>query len=408
MMKLKQKSKIGLLLILFCCPVFFASAQKVFKYQAPVITMDSTGFYKISLQPGFVAKGRGDLFDLRLVDSSGNFVPYVAARNLPRFQKAQFVSLPHIDLKAATDTGTTFIVENNTKTALSTIWVRLKNTAVKRTVNLSGSDDLKKWFAIEEEIPLENDISNNDDNYLQSLTFPASNYRYLKLLVNDKNKTRLKFLEAGVYTEISPSDLFFPIPKQAVAKKDSNNITYVTIRLNDAYLVNKIHLDISAPKYYKREVSVFDADGNGIVDGFEINSTRPADIFLSAKTTTLKLQITNRDNLPLKISDVKLYQDDEFIIGYLEAGMKYHLVTGNDSASAPDYDLKDFTDSIRSNIPTITHGPVIKNAPADSPVKTEKTDHAAIIWISIFAALLLLSLLTWKMLAEVTTKTRQK
>jgi hypothetical protein len=44
-----------------------------------------------------------------------------------------------------------------------------------------GSDDLQQWFAIQEDIPLQEAVQNSEGTYMQLLSFPASSYRYLKI-----------------------------------------------------------------------------------------------------------------------------------------------------------------------------------------------------------------------------------
>ena len=403
---IRKKSKTSVLILAFLGAMFSASAQKNFKYAAPIQKIDSTGFYKIGLSPTFVAKSTATLSDVRLTDAKGNYVPYINAENLPKTDHEQFVVFPEVQAKLKTDTGTTFIVESKEKLPVNRLWLKLKNTAVERTVNLSGSDDLEKWFAIDENVPLQKAVLNSDGTYLQSLSFPASNYRYLKLLVNDKNKAPIKFLEAGIYTEQSVADVYFPIPGAKITRADSNKTSYITIALNDNYLVNQISLDISAPKYYKRNISVYQADKQ-LVTSAELNSNKPVAIFLSAKTNKLELQIENGDNLPLTIGDIKIAQADQFIVSYLQAGQTYQLLTGDAKATAPDYDLKFFTDSIHTRIPGIVHGLVVNNTAFSTPPVVAKHDYSALLWIAIGAALLLLLLLTFKMLKEVNGKVAQ-
>lgn len=402
-MRLRKKSKTCVLILTFLGAMFSASAQKNFKYAAPIQKIDSTGFYKIGLSPTFVAKSTATLSDVRLTDSKGNYVPYINAENLPKTDHEQFVVFPEVQAKLKTDTGTTFIVESKEKLPVNRLWLKLKNTAVERTVNLSGSDDLGKWFAIDENVPLQKAVLNSDGTYLQSLSFPASNYRYLKLLVNDKNKAPIKFLEAGIYTEQSVADVYFPIPGAKITRADSNKASYITIALNDNYLVNQISLEIAAPKYYKRNISVYQADKQ-LVTSAELNSNKPAIIFLSAKTNKLELQIENGDNLPLIIGDIKIAQADQFVVSYLQAGQTYQLLTGDAKVTTPDYDLKFFTDSIHDRIPGIVHGLVVNNTAFYTPLVVAKHDYSALLWIAIGAALLLLLLLTFKMLKEVNGK----
>jgi len=405
-MRKKQKSKTGLYLLLFFGSIFSASAQKTFKYEAAIRKVDSTGFYKIGLAPEFVAKSNPGLSDIRLIDASGHFVPYITANNLPQPSQEKFVIFPEVSIKLKTDTGTTFVIENTENVPVNRLWLKLKNTAVTRTVNLSGSDDLNRWFAIKEDIPLEEAELNSDGTYLQSLSFPASNYHYLKLLVNDKNKVPVKFLQAGIYTGQSLAITYLPIPGATFVQKDSNKITYLTIRLNDRYLVNEIALTITAPKYFKRDVTVYKIDGQSreLVSDAELNSNQKNTLFINTKANALQLQINNGDNLPLSIKNVSLLQEDQFIVSYMEAGKTYKLLTGDNKVSAPDYDLKFFTDSIHGRLPEIGHEPVVKNSLYNiEPVKVKK-EYTAVIWAAIVVALLLLGFLTVKMIGEVGKK----
>jgi hypothetical protein len=408
-MRRSQKIKAGLLLAGLFCVLFSASAQNTFKYAAAISKIDSAGFYKISLQPAFIAKSNTALSDIRLIDQKGHFVPYITADNLPQPANEKFVVFPRVTATSKTDTGTSYIIENIENLPVNMLWVKLRNTAVKRTVNISGSDDLKRWFAIEEEVPLQQAGLNSDGAYLQSLSFPASDYRYLKLLVNDKNKTPLKFLEAGIYTEQSVAKSYFPIPPFKVIRKDSDKVTYFDIKLNDNYLVNKIDLDITAPKYYKRDISIYQINKQhrSLVSNAGLFSGKSNSLLFAAKGSELELQIDNGDNLPLTIKNLNVFQADQFIVSYLDAGQSYQLLTGDTKAEAPDYDLKFFTDSIHQRIPEINHATVVKNTAYQIHTTIIKKDNNLIIWVSIIAALLLLSLLTWKMVTEVNNKTGQ-
>jgi hypothetical protein len=386
MMRLSQKIKKGLLLIVFCLTIFSVSAQRTFKYEGFLNRIDSTGFYKVTLWPEIVSKSKDDLSDIRLMDPKGNYIPYITQGNMPKVEKQKFIVFPRVAVTVNKDTGTSFIAENIEKQPVSSLWVKLQNTAVTRLVNLSGSDDLKNWYAIEEDIPLQDAVSNGDGTYLQSLSFPTSNYHYLKLLVNDKNKAPVKFLEAGEYVTKASSPFYFPV-------------------FFKPYIVNRIKLSIAGTKYYKRNVSIYQIDrlGHHLICSAELNSNNKGDFFISVKANKLELQIDNGDNMPLTIDDVKVYQAEQYIVSYLEKGKLYKLFTGDVNAAAPDYDLKFFIDSIR-NIQGIAVGPLMKNATYNIQPNRFKREYPAIIWAAIIVVLALLSLLTWKMIGEVNNK----
>ncbi|MCS3736572.1 DUF3999 domain-containing protein [Mucilaginibacter dorajii] len=400
-----RKDRIALT-ALFCGLMLSASAQKTFKYGANLQKVDSTGFYRINLQPAFIAKAKGDMADIRIADAMGNFVPYIQAGSLPQKDQKSFVVFNTIDARLATDTGTTYIVENKTGLPLDRLWIKLQNTAVQRKVNLMGSDDLKQWFAIQENIPLQEAVQNSEGTYMQSLSFPASSYRYLKLLVDDKNKTPIKFLQAGVYTEYAATLAYTPIPGLRFTRADSNKTTFITIKLNDNYQVNKLHLNITAPKYFKRNVTIYQVI-NGYKEAIleaELNSIKNNDLLFAAKTTELQLQIGNGDNQPLVINGINVYQSNEYIISYLDGKQNYHLLAGDSTAQAPEYDLKFFADSIKANIPAINHQAIVKNIVASAEKPKAAKDYTALIWLAIIAAVGMLLLLTLKMVKEVGKK----
>ncbi|WP_439695149.1 hypothetical protein ACFGVS_18925 [Mucilaginibacter sp. AW1-7] len=407
MMKLLKTRKTNIALTAFLCGLMFtASAQKSFKYGAALQQVDSTGFYRISLKPGFVAKAGNDMADIRIADAKGNFVSYIQAGSLPQKNQQSFVVFNRVDTRLPADTGTTYVVENKTGLALDRLWIKLQNTAVQRKVNLMGSDDLQQWFAIQENIPLQEAVQNSEGSYLQLLSFPASSYRYLKMLVNDKNKTPIKFLQAGIYTEYAKTLAYTPIPSLRFTHADSNKTTFISIKLNDNYQVNKLHLNISAPKYFKRNITVYQIIGGykEVIAEAELNSTKNNDLLFSAKASQLLLQIANGDNQPLTITGIDAYQTDQYLVSYLDGKQSYRLLVGDSTAQAPEYDLKFFADSIKDNIPTISHGAVVKNNTVlQAQVKAGK-DYTVLIWVAIIIALGLLLLLTLKMTKEVGKK----
>lgn len=411
MMKLLKGRKTNIALTVFLCGLMVtASAQKSFKYKAALQQVDSTGFYRINLKPGFVAKAKGDMADIRIADAKGNFVPYIQAGSLPQKNQQSFVVFNKINARLPTDTGTTYIVENKTGLALDRLWIKLQNTAVSRKVNLVGSDDLQQWFAIQEDIPLQEAVQNSAGAYMQSLSFPASSYRYLKMLVNDKNKTPIKFLQAGIYTEYAKTLAYTPIPSLQFTQADSNKTTFINIKLNDNYQVNRLHLNISAPKYYRRNITVYQIAGNykEAVAEAELNSTKNTDLLFSAKAGQLLLQIANGDNQPLTITGINAYQTDQYLVSYLDGKQHFRLLVGDSTAQAPEYDLKFFADSIKDNIPTISHDAVVKNNVALPAQAKAGKDYTVLIWVAIVVALALLLLLTLKMTKEVGKKVGDK
>jgi len=402
-MRRSQKIKITVLLLALLFSVGSASAQK---YRAAIKKIDSPGFYRISLQPEFVAKSEADLFDVRLQNAKGQEIPYVNSADVPVKSGQRFLRFPVIEKAAQTDSETSLVVENKAQQPLRRIWITLKNTNASFTISIAGSDNRHDWFAVTDAMSPEQPTTGDNGESQIDFDFPASNYHYFKILAKERHKTPINLLAAGIYTSPSLVNTYRQISLVKVSQRDSEKTSYVSILLNDNYQVNKIHLDIGGPRYFRRPVSVYADTGKQpvLISQNELNSSAPADFYLSAKTRRILLEIGNADNLPLIVKEAQAFQADEYIISYLEKG-QYYLLTGSPASEAPSYDLKFFSDSLHYFIPEISHGPVIKNPSYHDQPKTAKHDYTYLIWVAIIAALLLLSLLTWKMVTEVNNKT---
>jgi len=165
--------------------------QPDFKYRAALPKVSSAGYYRINLQPALTAKAREDLADIRITDAGNNTIPYLKTGDLPPSDRSIFTAFAEVKTSDKTDTSTVYVVRNATGVAVHELWLRLKNTAVSRHITITGSDDLQKWFAISENIEMGTATTNDDKGYYQqSITFPASSYSYLKLVLITNTKAR--------------------------------------------------------------------------------------------------------------------------------------------------------------------------------------------------------------------------
>lgn len=404
MMRKNQKVKIICLIttlfILKCIPIW---AQGSFKYKADIQKIDTNGIYKIELKHDLVAKSKDDLSDVRLLDNKGKFVAYALSTNLSVDNLERFVQFPEVIGSDGTDTAVVYIADNKNRLNISQLWLRLKNTSVNRSVNLSGSDDLKKWFAIKEDITLEGAGSGNDPEYEQLLNFPSSNFRYFKIQVNGKHKVSVKIVGSGIYIRTLNGPEFTTLPPVKFSSKDSNKVSHVFIHFDEPYRVNKIHLILSSPKYYNRRISVYNIRNKAAewLGDSTISSPGSQDIVLSAKTAQIRVDISNGDDNPLDIKDIVAYQQKQYLITYLESGKDYYILEGDLSAPEVSYDLSFLKYKPYNQLPVISHFAVYKNPSFRVVHRANKPDHTLLIWVAIVIVLILLSFLTWKMVGEI-------
>ncbi len=401
-MKSKHRIKYFLALLILLSGIAKSTlAQHTFKYKADIETPKLSGFYKISLQPNLLAQCKADLADLRIIDQQESFVPYVKLESLPSI-KENFINFPILQNTQDKDSITTLVVENAKPLLIRSLWLRLKNTAVSRSADLQGSDDNLNWFAIKEDIFLQQSVDHATNNYFQSLTFPASNYRYFKLIIHNKKKGPVQILQAGIYSNTRSAQTFIPLPVRVLQKDSSDRITYINLTFSRKYQVNKISFRVNRPKHFQRNVQVYSLSGKGktLLTEASLSSGSQQQLVFSSKSPQLQIQIINGDNQPLQIDNLQAWQLNQFLIAYLESGKTYQLLFGDKQATEPDYDLKFFTDSALNYVSEIKHTALESNSLFKAPEIKKERDYTVVLWVIILAALALLIFLSWKMMAE--------
>lgn len=401
MKNLRTASKSLAIVALLTIAATASRAQSGFRYSAAIGKVDSDGFYVIPLNPNLIAKSKADLGDLRIVDLKGKFVRYITASWTPPGAEFDFVDFPIVSRTA--DSVTSVVVKTNRQ--VNSLWLKLKNTTVDRSINLAGSEDQKTWFAIAENIPMQHASAKGQTDYLQSLDFPPSSYKYLKVSISNKNKNPVDITHVGIFTGevLAMNDV--PVPSPKIEQKDSGQTSRVTLRFADAYRVAKLRLSIAGAQFFKRDVSIYEVV-NGtqrLIDNVELNSAKSSSMLLSAKAQTLVLEINNNDNPPLQITRADAFQTEEYITAYLEKGKFYSLITGNDTARMPVYDLKFFADSLNNYRGKLGYGP-LKAVAVNKKVIKEGNKNPWLLWGAIAAALLVLAFLTVKMTSEINNR----
>ena len=379
-----------------------AYAQQSFRYKADLQEIKQAGFYQLTLSPEVIAKCQENLADIRIIDRDKRYVPYVKRESLPLVRES-FISFPILENDSQGDSISNLVIDNSKTELIRSLWLRLKNSAVSRTADLLGSDDKQRWFAIKEDIRLQPSSGNDGNSYFQSLSFPASNYRYFKLNIHNKKKAPLQILQAGIYASAESGQSFQPLPSPRISRKDSSdNSTYLDLRFTQPYQVNKISFRVAQPRYFQRNVQVYSIKGQqkSLLTQFSISSDRGQNLVFTSRSQHLQIQLANGDNPPLQIDSVQAWQLNQFLITYLEAGKSFQLLFGDKQAREPDYDLKFFTDSAVKQVSEIKHLGILSNGLYKTKPEPKKENNTLFIWISIAAALVLLVFMSWRMLGE--------
>jgi hypothetical protein len=393
-----MKLTFSLCLACFC---IFSNAQH-FKYKAQLPFIDTSSFYKIQIPPVIAGKSQPALDDVRIVDKKNKENPYVVKTSSAVFTEKDFEELKIISKSKGADNQTHIVIENANKKRLHDLLLFIKNTQVQQAVIVSGGEDTATWYIIKEDLLFERFANNNSSaSFVQSISLPSVDYRYLKITIAGKGVLPVNITRAGISSEKSFSGKFVQLPTPIITTIDSSNKrSYIHLKFDETYQVDKLELEIGAPKFYNRQLDIYsDRKLTFPPHQFTAASNIPASFPLQIKAKELLLVIENNDNPPLQVTAVKAWQLDKYLLTYLSKGESYTLLFSDSTALAPAYDLRFFMDSIPAILPVIVPAKA-ETIAAVFVKKQEEPGKPVFLWIVIFAVLCLLLFACYKLVRQ--------
>lgn len=373
-----------------------------FAWKSTLDTVPQSGFYSIPLSIDWLVHLKPDLSDIRIKDEKDKAVPFLLKSYVSE-KKSAFINYPI--LTNTTDSiATTLELDASQQQGTDHICLLIGNHAVERFAFLSGSNDKKHWFIIDEKLQLTNSPGFADDRFIQQLSFPFIRYHYLKLVINNKGTDPLLLLKAGIYndTTLNESPLLYFEPGTVFQQQDSiDGRSYISVHNPKAYPVEMISMKISGSKFYKRALSVFKIGNEKtkeLIASTDVHSGVDPSIWLGGgKTQNFLIVIENGDNPALKVNTVTTQCRKQELVAYLEKAKQYSLVGGNDSVGSPNYDLSFFRDSIPSQLTTLEHGKIIANNQQAVAATSNKNWW---IWPAVILMVIVLALLTYRLMND--------
>lgn len=395
------------------------SQGQPFRCRADVEPVAQSGFCRIALSPQVLGHLNERLSDIRLYDDHRQEVPYLLQREKPVQYNTLFREYEVVSKVMTPKVGTSLVLRNAAKNRINNISLVIKNANVRKKARLSGSNDAKTWFVIEEEYRLGAIDNDAETTEAKLLNFPLSDYEYYLLDINDSLSAPLNILRVGYYDVYAENGKYSEIPGLTFTRRDSTarRQSYVCLSLKDTVRMDKLTVQVSAPVLYRRTANlcqmVVHKGKRGRrsweyqpVSSIELSSSGENTVYLNGlQAKELYLIIENEDNPPLTISGLKAYQLATCLIAELQQGKSYHLEFANraadrPSADAPSYDLRYFQDKIPANLATVRIREVTATVSADSSSPTLFTNRK-VIWLALGLVLAGLSYLSYRMLKEV-------
>ena len=192
-----RKIRMSKYLLMACMLCLFSNAQgQSFKVSAAIEKVPATGFYQIAVTPELSAYARADNADIRITAPDGSYVPYITRTNTLQGGIVEQTGPLNVLTNEIDNKNTIVILKQDSATWTHGITLMMASTSVERYAQISGSDDNKHWYIIDDHIMLQRSDDYSKGNYSQSILFPRNRYKYYKLKINNAHTDPLNITGA--------------------------------------------------------------------------------------------------------------------------------------------------------------------------------------------------------------------
>ena len=299
----------------------------------------------------------------RIFDTNKKEVPYVVSNY--NGESERYTSFKIISKKSIKDSITSIVIQNETGKKINQINLNIGNAALTKQYNVSGSYNEEEWFGLVANATLKDLVANKGTSLEKTIYFPINDYPFLRIEFNDKQSLPINIQAIGVYeNQFFPEE---PIVVNAFTYKISEDkerkVTQVVFSAEKSYQIDAISFEI-ATELYAREAIITRKEKiknkktttirDQLLSSFLLNSKMNSKIIVSnLNEKEFTIEIENKDNQPLEITNIQLFQNPITIISRLKPNERYEVVIDS-TYSKPTYDLINFMESFPVGIPKAT------------------------------------------------------
>jgi hypothetical protein len=395
-------------IVLFVGIFSISHAQKDFNFRRKLNTIDSAGWYSITLTPPFFKTSNQSFSDLRIyqfTEKDTLEAPYVLTIHERQVTEGT-LELPAINQsKKGNKQYLTFELKKDQY--VNYLNLEFENENYDGSATLEGSTDQKEWFEIEKQRVIS--IQNTEMSYTSaSLYFAKTNYRYLRVqlevdkpLIFSKATFKNQVIDPGLLTKLSTNF------NQTLDKSIKQSI--VNINLTELHPIVQLNVETEeANDYYRsfRLERLMDSTQSpkgweyfyeSIAEGYLTSIEKNEFHFNYSFAKKLRLVIFNADNASIKIKALTLYSPKVELIARLKPSNNTFLYYGNKTIGEPSYDLVAFKEKIPNTAPAISLLDEEKLNKEKEPVSA-LIENKIWLWVVMGAIMGLLGFFTLKMM----------
>ncbi len=376
-----------------------------YRYVAPIEGI-SPGYVSFNIPADVYDKASPNLSDLRVLTGNNIEVPYVIWSN-SRTSERKKIDTQILNMSYIPQSYTTFTLDiGNTGIRTNSISITTTSIDFVRRITIEGSPDNRK-FAVLKKDDYIFDLTSDHNIRNLSVSYPTTDYRYLKVTLWDDGEGPLAEVGGDIYLveEIKGESVALPAVMKITQKEKPQPATEIIVDLSYKNVPSSSMEFSVSDSNFKRNITVLSANVDNPADYTEIVATSLYLIktprFERTNTTVnypetqaryLKVVIQNENDSPLTISGITVSGVPRKITFLALPDAKYVLYFGNSRAAQPSYDIAEIFNYIdRNSFIPVSLGPIIENPgyrPGSDLPLTER--YPWILWAAIALMILVL------------------
>ncbi|MBN2223629.1 MAG: DUF3999 family protein [Deltaproteobacteria bacterium] len=396
--------------------------SSVYRYLAH-IEVTAPGYVFFNILPDVYDKAKPNLSDLRISTVDAIEVPYVIWSN-SRTSERKKIETQVLNTSYIPQSYTTFTLDvGDTGIRTNSITITTGSTDFVRRITVEGSPDNRK-FAVLKENDYVFDLTSDHNIKNLSISYPMTDYRYLKVTLWDDGEEPLVEVGGNIYLveDIKGESEVIPSAMKVREVKTPKPITEITVDLAYKNIPTSTIALLVSDTNFKRDVTLLSANVDTPKDYKETLTTSIYSIktsrFSRSNTTIdyprtqaryLKLIIEDENNTPLTISGVTVSGVPQKITFSANPGKEYVLYLGNPRIESPLYDIVQVFSYIdRNSFLPVSLGPIIENPdykPGSDLPMTER--YPFILWGAIALMILILGGIIIRMMIRLAGESKQ-
>ena len=321
------------------------------------INIPQPGLVKLSLPADTLNAARPSLEDLRLLDPTGQEVPYLIERPLAQFLAPRRPAAFAAQLATA---ATVLQLTTGIAQPLDGITLDTPASSFIKAVTVEGSTDKQNWQTLATGQPIFRQPTGASQ---LRINFPAGVWPFLRVTVDDRRAEAIPFTGAHLHPTLTapvPSEI---VPVKIVEQTDDGP-TRLTLDLGAAHLTPAtLRFETSDPLFTRTvTIAVRQVVENAItervltrdtifrvqVEGFPMAERLDIPLDMPCAGRELLVSIENGDSPPLHIRNISVMRRPVHAVFLAQQPGAYQLSTGNPRCAAPRYDVAALADRLKN------------------------------------------------------------